>query len=275
MAGNFFRGTSLGQDSRFGDKHEKLLKQLKFPPEYDLKVDMKKVKLDIIKPWIAKRISEFLGMDDEVVVGLCFNLLEEKGELDPRNVQITMTGFLERNAKKFVAELWGMLHSASQNASGIPTAMLEKKKQELIAKKMDRERIEESVRRKGDELQRDNQGSERERDNRNKKSMDRVHEAVAKVTATLKQEGDGDEDKKRHRRWDRDDRGGRDRKQRSRSRSRDRDRDRRPKSRSRSRDRDRRGRRSRRSPSPNSSDDDKDKETELRRKALSSVKGKK
>jgi hypothetical protein len=35
---NFFKGTSTDQDRRFSDKETKLLKTLKFPPEFDQKV---------------------------------------------------------------------------------------------------------------------------------------------------------------------------------------------------------------------------------------------
>lgn len=35
---NFFKGTSADQDRRFADKESKLLKTLKFPPEFDAKV---------------------------------------------------------------------------------------------------------------------------------------------------------------------------------------------------------------------------------------------
>jgi hypothetical protein len=34
----FFKGTSADQDRRFSDKELKLLKSLKFPPEFDKKV---------------------------------------------------------------------------------------------------------------------------------------------------------------------------------------------------------------------------------------------
>lgn len=34
----FFRGTSTDQDRRFSDKEKKLLKTLKFPPEFNEKV---------------------------------------------------------------------------------------------------------------------------------------------------------------------------------------------------------------------------------------------
>ena len=38
---------------------------------------MTKVKIDVIKPWITKRITEILGFEDDVVIEFCFNLLEK------------------------------------------------------------------------------------------------------------------------------------------------------------------------------------------------------
>ena len=37
---------------------------------------MDKVNLDTIKPWVTKRITELLGMEDEVVTQFIFELLE-------------------------------------------------------------------------------------------------------------------------------------------------------------------------------------------------------
>lgn len=39
---------------------------------------MKKVNLDVIKPWISNRITEILGLEDEVVIDYTCSLLEEK-----------------------------------------------------------------------------------------------------------------------------------------------------------------------------------------------------
>ena len=47
-------------------------------------------------------------------------------------MQINLTGFLNaRNAREFVGELWGLLASAMENSSGIPTRFLDKKKEEI------------------------------------------------------------------------------------------------------------------------------------------------
>lgn len=37
---------------------------------------MSKVKFDTIKPWIGKKITELLGMEDDVVVEFVYNQLE-------------------------------------------------------------------------------------------------------------------------------------------------------------------------------------------------------
>ncbi len=49
-------------------------------------------------------------------------------------MQISLTGFLGKNASIFMEEFWARLVDAQSNSFGIPTAFLEKKKQELIQK---------------------------------------------------------------------------------------------------------------------------------------------
>ncbi|KAI7852106.1 hypothetical protein BDC45DRAFT_485795 [Circinella umbellata] len=133
-------GTSADQDSRFSNKNKKLLKSLNFPPEFDEKIDMKKVKLDVIKPWITTRITELLGFEDELVIGFTFGLLEEKNP-DPKMMQINLTGFLEKNTQPFILELWKLLSSAQQSKSGIPQKFLEEKKQEIMRNKEHQESL--------------------------------------------------------------------------------------------------------------------------------------
>ncbi|XP_029654997.1 serine/arginine repetitive matrix protein 1-like [Octopus sinensis] len=102
-----------------------------------LQIDMSCIKLDTIKPWITKRITEILGMEDDVVICFICNLLDEKN-VDPREIQISITGFLNhRNARLFIEELWDLLISAMDNNTGIPTKILEEKKFE-IAQRMEK-----------------------------------------------------------------------------------------------------------------------------------------
>lgn len=39
---------------------------------------MEKVKLDVLRPWISKKITEYLHIEDDVVVEFVYNQLEDK-----------------------------------------------------------------------------------------------------------------------------------------------------------------------------------------------------
>ncbi|CAG8844638.1 35662_t:CDS:2, partial [Racocetra persica] len=110
-------------------------------------VDLKKVNMTVIRPWIAQKIVDLLGGEDEVVVNYVFGLLEE-ADLDPRMMQINLTGFLERNAPIFVTELWKLLLSAQDCESGIPAIFLEQKMEEIRKRKEDDERVMAEIRKR-------------------------------------------------------------------------------------------------------------------------------
>ncbi|MCJ1402765.1 hypothetical protein MMC11_005986 [Xylographa trunciseda] len=134
----------------------KLLKATKFPPEFNQKVDMQKVNVEVMKKWIAGKISEILGSEDDVVIELCFNLLEGARFPDIKVLQIQLTGFLDKDTAKFCKELWLLCLSAQSNPQGVPKELLEAKKLELIQEKIDAEKAaEEATRRKEQEKLRD------------------------------------------------------------------------------------------------------------------------
>merc|ERR1711953_235360 len=93
----YYRGTTADQDTRFQDKQKKLMKTLKFSDVLAEPVDMRKAKLDALKPWIHEKLTEILGFEDDVVIDYAINQLEETNTPDPKVVQINLTGFL--NAK--------------------------------------------------------------------------------------------------------------------------------------------------------------------------------
>ncbi|XP_051134312.1 uncharacterized protein LOC127253666 isoform X2 [Andrographis paniculata] len=146
MSGGFFRGTSADQDTRFSNKQAKLLKSQKFPPELENLVDMTKVKMDIMRPWIAKRVTELIGFEDEVLINFIYSLLEGKA-VNGKEVQISLTGFMERNTGKFMKELWSLLLSAQQNVTGIPQQFLDVKEEETKKKKAETDRIASEINR--------------------------------------------------------------------------------------------------------------------------------
>ncbi len=67
-------------------KQKKLLKSMKFPKEYEEKADLKKVNWDVMKPWIASRVTELLGVEDEVLIAYIYEQLEAKTVSLPANV---------------------------------------------------------------------------------------------------------------------------------------------------------------------------------------------
>ena len=67
MAGNFFRGTTVEQDGRWGKSDQKLIDKMtklgKFPPVLETKVDFSKVNLDIMAKWISEKVIQILGFE--------------------------------------------------------------------------------------------------------------------------------------------------------------------------------------------------------------------
>ncbi|KAI0553619.1 PWI domain-containing protein [Xylaria curta] len=114
----------------------KLLRATKFPPEFNQKVDMQKVNLQVMKKWIASRISEILGSEDDVVIELCFNLIDGPRFPDIKSLQIQLTGFLDKDTAPFCKELWKLCLSAQSSPQGVPKELLEAKKLELIQEKI-------------------------------------------------------------------------------------------------------------------------------------------
>ncbi|KAL7668503.1 hypothetical protein ACOME3_009201 [Neoechinorhynchus agilis] len=126
-----------------------MMKSMRFADGLNVKVDMNKVNLDLIKTWIAKRILDILDLDDDVVVDFTLNQLEERvsnivGKLvsdifkfpDPKLMQINLTGFLGgSSARTFMAELWQLLDSAQQAPDGIPPELIEMKMNEMLMEK--------------------------------------------------------------------------------------------------------------------------------------------
>ncbi|KAJ6157471.1 PWI domain mRNA processing protein [Penicillium chermesinum] len=128
----------------------KLLKQMKFPPEFNLKVDMQKVNVEVMKIWIAGQIEKILG-DDDIVIQLCFNLLEGTRFPDIKSMQIQLMGFLEKDTAAFCKELWGLCLSAQESPQGIPKELLEAKKDMLRKQQLEAEKAAEEARRRREE----------------------------------------------------------------------------------------------------------------------------
>lgn len=128
---------------------QKRLKATKFPPEFDKKVDIEKVNIDLMKRWIANKITTILGDEDDIVVETCYNLVEQSQFVRRRSlrllasvvltfvqpkikeIQIQLTGFLGKDTAPFCKELWDLMLSAQDSPMGVPRELLEAKKAEL------------------------------------------------------------------------------------------------------------------------------------------------
>ncbi|KAF8761098.1 PWI domain [Rhizoctonia solani] len=163
----FFKGTSAEQDRRFADKEHRLLKSIKFPPEFDRKVDMRKVELSVMRPWITKKVVELVGFEDEVVVEYVMGLLEDRSKPpDPKVMQINLTGFLESKTPAFMSSLWALLLEAQDSPAGVPASFVQEKKEELRQKHETDERALAEARRRGEHDLRLDEIRQRERGER-------------------------------------------------------------------------------------------------------------
>ena len=152
------RGVSIDQDSRFKDKEAELLKSTKFPSIFVERVDMSRVSAQVMRPWIATRVEQMMGFEDDVLVEFVTDHLERDRvrrpiqELtqfpDPRRMQIALTGFLENKSLPFMKELWGLLLSAQDSVGGVPRAFVEQKKREMQAMRAENASVMDEVRRR-------------------------------------------------------------------------------------------------------------------------------
>lgn len=91
------------------------------------------MQLGVFRPWIAQRVTQLLGFEDEVVIEYAAGLLEDEStsQLDPKMMQINLTGFLESKAPEFMLSLWLLLLSAQKSAVGVPQEFIDEKKVEM------------------------------------------------------------------------------------------------------------------------------------------------
>ncbi|KAG9085995.1 hypothetical protein FRC07_013231, partial [Ceratobasidium sp. 392] len=163
----FFKGTSIDQDRRFADKENRLMRSISFPPEFSQKVDMRKVNLQVMRPWITKKVVELVGFEDDVVVEYAMGLLEDQSKpIDPKLMQINLTGFLESKTPAFMTALWALLLDAQKSPAGVPSSFVQEKKEELRLKHEADDRALAEARRRGEHDLRLDEIRQRERNER-------------------------------------------------------------------------------------------------------------
>ncbi|EER09223.1 serine/arginine regulated nuclear matrix protein, putative [Perkinsus marinus ATCC 50983] len=149
--GSYFRGTASDQDpflkgGKTGD--QKLMATMKFPKSFDKRVDLNRINVDVLRPWITDRITDIIGMEDEIVIDYALEQItgtSHHSEVDPREMQLSLTGFLQRGAAPFCEELWEMLLSAQDSPAGVPTQLVDRKKRDMMRKKEEAEKVKREI----------------------------------------------------------------------------------------------------------------------------------
>lgn len=82
------RGVAAELDGRFGKSDRKLLEKLKFPKHFSKKCDMRKVHLDVLRPWITRKVTQYVGVEDDILISMVTAELEKEHSPDPRQIQV-------------------------------------------------------------------------------------------------------------------------------------------------------------------------------------------
>ncbi len=128
---------------------------MKFADNIDRKIDMKKIRLELMRPHIEAILQSLIPVEDDVMVEYVFSQLEEKQHPDGKLIQIMMTGFLGKTkARQFMSELWDTLCEAQASKHGVPAVLMEKKREELIKKKEEDTKISASLNKNKEEIER-------------------------------------------------------------------------------------------------------------------------
>jgi serine/arginine repetitive matrix protein 1 len=139
------KGTSSIPSSEARDK---LLKTTKFPKSFysNRELSLSKINVPVFHHYIDQRITKILGFEDEIVASTAKNLFfpnfdgavtnpsqqqQSTVTVDPRIVQLDLSGFLGEDAPAFCEEIWDMIVDAHSRPHGIPQKLIEAKKQEM------------------------------------------------------------------------------------------------------------------------------------------------
>ncbi|WVQ77933.1 hypothetical protein IAT38_000013 [Cryptococcus sp. DSM 104549] len=134
MGDTGMRGIAASQDIRFKDKVAQSIKATKFPPHFSEKVDLRKVNVNVLRSWVAEKVTELIKIEDDIVVEYVFGMLEDPDNPmpDPKKMQVALVGFMDKHgAAAFMDGLWKLLLSAQKTTGGVPAEFIEAKKAEL------------------------------------------------------------------------------------------------------------------------------------------------
>jgi serine/arginine repetitive matrix protein 1 len=82
-----------------------------------------------------KALATYVSMDAKTLTRFTANLLRSDDQPNVKELQIQLTGFLDKDTSKFCKELWSLCLSGQENPQGVPKELLEAKKLELMQEK--------------------------------------------------------------------------------------------------------------------------------------------
>ena len=70
-----------------------------------------------------------IGFEDDILINNTVINMPQGENVDPKRIVLNLIAFLEKKAPSFVEELWTLLVDAQNQPSGVPSVMIEKKKE--------------------------------------------------------------------------------------------------------------------------------------------------
>ncbi|MES1909015.1 MAG: hypothetical protein MHM6MM_001831 [Cercozoa sp. M6MM] len=134
-----FCGVSMAQDGRF-TKKKKSARRSKIP-EYQHKVDISKVNLSALMPWLMYELKQTIGISDDVLAGMIIAQLEQEQFPDPVQLQESISGFFGKSALRFCRSLWSKLVESQNSDTGISEEALQQRADAASSARNDRERM--------------------------------------------------------------------------------------------------------------------------------------
>jgi serine/arginine repetitive matrix protein 1 len=118
----FFKGAKI--DPKFEKKISKEVNAVLLPSivlTHPIKA-FEKINKDALNGWVALKVEEYLGVEDEIFAGTIVNTMEEDKASNPKKLQHTLEPFLAARAREFMEELWEMMVEAEAADDGIPAS---------------------------------------------------------------------------------------------------------------------------------------------------------
>jgi serine/arginine repetitive matrix protein 1 len=100
----------MNSDKRYKESMERKLKEFS-------DIELSKVLLEKIKPWIGQSVKVFIGVEDEILELLIFQLLQETKHPNPKRIYDQLVGFFGDKTYDFMQKLWSRLETIQNDQS--------------------------------------------------------------------------------------------------------------------------------------------------------------